>query len=305
MKRTTIVLALLLLASCILTGCKAQSGSENSSKVYASIYPIYYLTDRIAENGVDVEIVMPPSADPHNWEPSLKQMAELEDCALFIYNGAGLEQWAAKASQIAAGNNAAVLEVASALNGQLISATGNEGEHSVDPHFWLNPVMAKEMAVAIRDSLIELDPDNTELYSNNYSLLAQDLEQLDEEYEATLSHCQKKEFVVTHQAFGYLAQRYGLKQIHIMGISAESEPTPSRLAQLTKTLKELDIRYVFTEPFTGSRVAQVLATETGAKVLELNPIGGLTEEEQKSGADYLSLMRENLKQLKVAQEYAE
>lgn len=306
------LLIILLLCAVIFSGCSNHS-QQNDKKVYTSIYPIYYLTSRIAGEGIEVETMIPPSADPHNWEPSPRQIAELETCELFIYNGAGLEPWADKVRSLVGTNNTAVLELASLFQEQLVDSSGEHSaensvaesghSHEYDPHFWLDPVMAKEMAIAIREALIQVDPKNKDLYMENCAALEQDLDKLHEEYINTLSRCRKKEFVVTHQAFGYLAKRYGLKQISVMGISTESEPSPFRLAELSKLLKEKGINYVFTEPFTGDKVAQTLAAETGGKVLELNPLGGLTEAQIESGDDYLSIMRENLKQLKVALEY--
>jgi len=300
-KRAPVFLLLFL----ILLTCSACSSEPDarSRQVYTSVYPVYYLTDRIGAGVIDVELMMPPSADPHNWEPSPKQIAKLENCTLFIYNGAGLEPWASKIGETAKAGDIAVFEVASALRGELLTGAEDSHDSDHDPHFWLDPVLAKDMASGIRDALVKADPDNENLYNQNFSRLEKDLEDLHNQYESVLARCKKKEFVVTHQAFGYLAKRYGLEQIPIMGISAESEPTPARLAELARMLEDLKINYVFAEPFTGSKVAQALASETGAKVLELNPIGGLTEEEMEAGADYLSLMQENLEQLKVALEY--
>lgn len=311
MKKKSVLLLVFLMglscAACSSPSTEVTGSTEgNRKQVYTSIYPVYYLTYRIAADGIDVELIMPPSADPHNWEPSPKQMAKLESCTLFIYNGAGLEPWASKVGNLAKSSDIAVLELASALEGKLLAVSKEHQHHhnsDYDPHFWQDPVLAKDMAADIRDALIKADPHNTNLYRQNYARLAKDLDDLHNEYETTLARCRKKEIVVTHQAFGYLAKRYNLEQIPIMGVSAESEPTPARLAELSQLLIDLNIGYVFTEPFTGPQIAQVLASETGAEILELNPIGGLTQEEMDSGADYLSLMRDNLEQLKVALEY--
>jgi zinc transport system substrate-binding protein len=119
MKKAMIVLLLFLTLSAS-AGCTSQSVKNSHNQVYTSVYPVYYLTSRIAENGINVELLMPPSADPHNWEPSPKQMAQLESCRLFIYNGAGLETWASKVGEIAVGNNTACLELASTLSSQLL-----------------------------------------------------------------------------------------------------------------------------------------------------------------------------------------
>jgi zinc transport system substrate-binding protein len=324
--KKSIVTILILLGIVFSAACASQPETSSDNKVITSTYPVFYLASRVADQGMEVELLMPPSADPHNWEPSPKQIAQLENCRLFIYNGAGLESWAPKVTEMAAGRDTKVLELATVISDKLLPHTEskdvsrsnheakreseadvaeeaghNHGEH--DPHFWLDPVLALEMAKSIMEALTAVDPGNKALYQHNFSLLSQDLEKIHHTYETTLARCSKKQFVVSHEAFGYLAKRYGLEQIPIMGVSAESEPTPSRLAELSDLLRSLDICYVFTEPFTGDRVAQVLASETGAEILELNPIGGLTQEDLDAGADYLSLMENNLEQLKVALDY--
>lgn len=316
MKKTAFFLLFIIMV-CALSACSSQQSRNTKGKIFTSVYPVFYLTSRVAENGLEVKTMMPPSADPHNWEPSPKQIAELEGCKLFIFNGAGLEPWTEKVSVMIAEKSIPYLDLSSAIGTQLLTGsephshnveqnnkqTEPEEKQVYDPHFWLDPMIAQEMAASIKNALVQADPGNSDLYDENYSRLIQDLIKLDEDYSTALGRCKKKEFVVTHQAFGYLAKRYHLRQIPIMGVSAESEPTPSRLAKLTKILEDLDIAYVFTEPFSGSQTAQILASETGVRVLELNPIGGLTKEEQESGADYLSLMYSNLEQLKVALEY--
>lgn len=326
LQKKSIITILILLGIIISAACTSQPETTTDNKVIASTYPVYYLASRVADQGMEVELLMPPSADPHNWEPSPKQIAQLENCRLFIFNGAGLETWAPKVTEMVACSDTEVLELATAISDKLLPHTEpkdvagsnheakreseadfaeeaghNHGKH--DPHFWLDPVLALEMAESIMEALTAADPGNKALYQENYALLSRDLEDLNHTYETTLARCSKKQFVVTHEAFGYLAKRYGLEQIPIMGVSAESEPTPSRLAELSDLLRSLDICYVFTEPFTGDRVAQVLASETGAEILELNPIGGLTQKDLDTGADYLSLMKNNLEQLKVALDY--
>lgn len=317
MKRLLIYM-LLILNAISLAGCGSpQDQGPASRNVCASIYPVYYLTSRVAEGGIKVEEILPPSADPHNWEPSPKQMATLESSLLFIYNGAGLEPWADKVSTLVEANNGTVVDLSATFSEVLLpgeehideppasGAGDHEDASNLDPHFWLDPVMAGEMAASIKDALIKVDPDNKDLYQKNYSRLAGDLEELHNQYSQTLANCRKKEFVVTHQAFGYLARRYGLIQLAAMGVSSESEPSPARLAELSQLLKEHNISYVFSEPFTSPRVAEALASETGAKVLELNPLGGLTEAQIKAGKDYLVIMKENLQQLKVALDHEE
>jgi len=316
--RWRMLISVLIACTALFSACGREYGTGSAqNQVYTSIYPVFYLTSRVAEGGLPVKEMIPPSADPHNWEPSPKQIAELESGALFIYNGAGLEPWGDQVSDLLKNSGVPVLDLSSAFTGKLLPAgehnhqenletSGNQDNHYQehhDPHFWLDPVIAKEIAGKIKNALIEADPGNKDLYEQNYAALAGDLEELHEEYSSVISRCGKKEFVVTHQAFGYLAMRYGLDQIAVMGVSPESEPSPGRLAELSHFLKEHGLDYVFTEPFSSARVAETLASETGAGVLELHPIGGLTEAQVSAGEDYLSLMRKNLEQLKVALEY--
>jgi len=270
------------------------SSPKGKIQVYTSIYPIYYLTSRVAGNAAEVKELLPAASDPHSWEPSPKDITELQEAQVFIYTGAGLEPWAQDVADSLEGSGTKVLEILSTLY------KGNSSQK--DPHFWLDPLLAQKAAEAVKDLLVDADPNNRSAYENNYQKLASELEALHGEYTKALSQCSIKEFVVTHSAFGYLAERYGLKQISIMGISPESEPSPARLAELAEQLKDKNIKYIFTEPFISPKAAEILGEETGAKLLVLNPIGSLTKEQQKEGKDYMILMRENLEQLKVALE---
>jgi len=306
-KWAVIPILLVLITGLIVSGC---GGSPNGDgyrggkpKVYTSIYPVYYLTSRIAGDTADVVEIVPPATDPHNWEPTPKQVAQLQSARIFIYNGAGLEAWAEKVASSLKETGVKVLELAAELDAEPLEGNKEHFQQNTDPHFWLDPVLAKQMALVIKNALVETDPENKAAYEENYLLLAKELEQLHRDYASTLSKCKKREFVVTHQAFGYLAKRYDLTQVPIMGISPECEPSPARLGELAQLLKEKNINYIFTEPLISPRVAKSLAEETGAEVLVLNPIGGLTEEQVKAGKDYLFLMRDNLEQLKVALEW--
>ncbi|NLO89754.1 MAG: zinc ABC transporter solute-binding protein [Clostridia bacterium] len=291
------LLGVLIFSAFGCAGNQEVSSPKGKIQVCTSIYPIYYFTSRIAGNETEVKEIMPVASDPHSWEPSPKDMAEIQKARVFIYAGAGLEPWAQDVAETLGENGTKVLEISKAL------FIGNNSHE--DPHFWLDPLLAQKAAEAIKDLLVDADPNNKNTYENNYQKLASDLEALHGEYKQALSQCSKKEFVVTHSAFGYLAERYGLKQISIMGVSPESEPSPARLAELADQLKDKNIKYIFTEPFISPKAAEILGEETGAELLVLNPIGSLTKEQQREGKDYMVLMRENLEQLKVALECRE
>jgi len=128
------------------------------------------------------------------------------------------------------------------------------------------------------------------------------LESLDREYEGALTQCRRREIVTSHAAFGYLAERYGLEQIAITGLSPEAEPTPRELEDVVEEVRMQGATTVFFETLVSPRLAETVARETGARTAVLNPLEGLTEEELARGENYFSLMRANLKTLRQALE---
>ena len=325
MRRVVFILAVFAAAG-ILGGCTSPHGQPTSAPekidVATSVYPIYYFTSRIAADCAEVTIIAPPTSEPHHWEPSPKQIAELQSSDAFIYNGAGLEVWAERVADSIGETGVQVLETASLVpevllleagshshgaqaNGNnktsLAAETADRNHHAgIDPHFWLDPILAENIARGIKELLVTLDPGNAGVYNQNFSLLKGELADLHREFEQAFKECSGRKFVVTHEGFGYMARRYGLEQIPIMGPSADSEPSPARLAELSTLMRRHHIRYVFTEPLVSPKAAEVLASEVGAGLLVLHTAGYLTENDVKEGLDYLSIMRNNMKQLKVA-----
>lgn len=169
-----------------------------------------------------------------------------------------------------------------------------------DPHIWLDPVLAKEMARRIYDAVAAADPDNKSYYEENFNELAAKLNELDKSYRENLANVNRKEFITSHAAFGYMAKRYGLVQIPISGLSPQEEPSPKKMAELAELCRQKNIKYIFFETLVSPKLSEILAQEVGAKTLVLNPIGGLTYEEIKAGKDYFSIMQENLENLKKA-----
>ncbi|GAE90726.1 zinc ABC transporter [Acetivibrio straminisolvens JCM 21531] len=259
---------------------------------------------------------MPAGTEPHHWEPSPRDILEIGKADVFIYNGAGMEPWVEKVLGSIKNKDLVVVETSKKID--LIQGSHNHDEehdgentedepHShddleYDPHVWLSPKNAKKQMEAIKDAFVKADPGNREYYENNFNDYAEKLDILDGEFKEELSKCSKKDIVVGHQAYGYLCNEYGLKQIAIEGLNAESEPTPARMAEIVKFIKEKDIKVIFSEKLLSQKVPNAIAAETGAKVEFLNPLGGLTKEDIDAGKDYFSIMRENLEALKKALE---
>jgi len=152
----------------------------------------------------------------------------------------------------------------------------------------------------VKNTLVQKDQAHAADYEKNYAQLAADLDQLDQEFKNMVSQAAKKEFMTSHSAFSYLANRYGLEQVSISGLNPADEPSPAELKSLVEHVKEHNISYVMFETLVSPKVAEVIAKEAGVKTATLNPLEGLTEEDVKAGRDYLSIMRDNLETLKVA-----
>jgi len=219
-------------------------------------------------------------------------MVKVSSADIFIYNGAGLEPWADDIIKSVRNKKLKVVDISKSIR-----VTGE------DPHIWLDPILVKSQLKVIKDTLIGYDSENRTYYDKNYNVYLKKIEELDREIRKTIARCKKKVFVTSHDAFSRFAERYGLTQVPVMGISPESEPSPRELAGIIETIKRYDVRYIFTEPFIPIKIAESISRETGVKILVLDPIEGLTEEEMKSGADYLSKMKKNLENLKIALEY--
>lgn len=170
----------------------------------------------------------------------------------------------------------------------------------IDPHTWTSPKSALVMAENIKNSLQEADPANTEGYEERYEALADRLRELDKRFEQELTGLTHNEIVVSHQAFGYLARDYGLTQHSIMGLSPDAEPRGQDIVRLANLVKDEGIRYIFFEELVSDRLAKTLAAEAGVETLVLNPVEGLTQEQEKNGDNYFTLMEKNLQNLILA-----
>ena len=238
-------------------------------------------------------------AEPHDWEPSPQDLTRIRDARLFVYNGAGLDPWAAKLLTDPAIKSTPSVQATQGIALQPSPAAG-DGRGVPDPHVWLDPVLAQSMVETIRAAMATADPEHATIYAENAARFRARLEALHEAYQAGLAHCSRREVVASHAAFGYLARRYGLTLIPVMGLAPDSEPTPAQLAAVVRFARDKKVKYIFFETLVGPRLAETLAREIGAGTLAFNPIEGVSRDEQATGRDYVALMEENLKNLRVA-----
>lgn len=304
----------LLLAGCGDEGINNSSGESEASskklKVVTSFYPMYEFSKQVAGEHADVIGLIPAGVEPHDWEPSAKDMAEIKEADIFVYNGL-VEGWAEQALESAPNDKRVVVEAIDGI--QLIEAVehdheeegheeeGHEEElHSLDPHIWLSPVLAQQEVLAIQEAFEKADPANKDAYKANADAYISKLKELDDAFKSGLQGVKHTAFVTQHAAFGYLAKEYGLTQVPIAGLSPEQEPSPEQMAEVVAFAKEHQIKTILFETLVDPKIAQTIADEIGAKTDVLNPIEGLTDEDKKDNLDYIGIMTKNLEALKKA-----
>ena len=234
---------------------------------------MYDFAKKIGGDKVEVINLVPAGTEPHDWEPSTKDLIEMEKSDIFIYNGAGMEQW--------------VDDVLESLDTEELTS-------------WLDPQNAKYEMNKIKKALIKVDAENKDYYEANYKRYAKECDKLDTLYKEETSKLTKKELVVAHEAFGYLCHAYGLEQMGIEGLSADDEPDPKQMSEVIRFAKEHQVKTIFFEELVSPKVAKTIAKETGANAKMLNPLEGLSNKKIKAGEDYFSVMKQNLAAIKEA-----
>ncbi|MDI3269845.1 MAG: zinc ABC transporter substrate-binding protein [Bacillota bacterium] len=285
-------MALLLVALVAVGGCgkSAPSISNGKLQVVATIYPLYDMALQIGGDRVHVTQGVPFGAEPHDYQPSPQDIKRVADADVFLYVGAGFETWVDGARQQL---KKGALAVDTSQGLELIPA----GHGGWDPHVWLSPDNAKAMAKTIAQALTKQDPEGAATYEKNLDRLVASLDHLDQEFRQGLRNATTRDFVVAHQAFGYLARTYGLTQIPIAGLSPEDEPSPRELAQIIATLRQLNVKYIGVEEMVPSKTAETIARETGAQMVELSPIENITPEQAKAGMHFQDLLQEDFQTL--------
>lgn len=290
MKKNLIIFLAILMLLPTLAGCNEKTNKSNKVQVSVSFYPLYYFAKEIGKNKITVTSLVPAGVEPHDWEPKIKDLQFISNSNVFVYNGAGMEGWVDKV--VNSTNNKNLIIVDSSKGIKLLKNTNDSEskEHGAnDPHIWLSIKNAKLQAKNIEKALEKADSKNKTFYKKNYSALLVKLNNLDNKFAKDLNKIKQNRIVTAHSAFAYMCKDYGLRQISIDGTFAEDGTNPKRMAEISDMCKKYKIKYIFTEELLNPRAAQVIAKQTDAKNLVLNPI-----ESAKNGDDYISIMDKNL-----------
>lgn len=330
MKKFFLYIIIATLAT-FMVGCGDSNNAKNETKnkhvftVYTTVYPLSYFTERIGGNLVQVESVYPAGSDEHTFDPTQKDMMALADADLFFYIGLGLEGFVDNAKKTLKNEDVTMIATADAISDEEMAINkevedehghdNDEDEHDstheaesheehnhgeFDPHVWISPKLSVKLATSIKDALIEKDPKNEATYTQNYEELVRELDQLDTEFQGMADASTNKTFFVSHAAFGYLAETYGLEQVAISGLNSQDEPSQQELTEIVELAKEKNIQTILFEQNVSSNLTKVVQNEIGADALTLHNLGVLTKQDINNEETYFTLMKQNLEHLKQA-----
>lgn len=299
-----------------LTRLDKSEETPEGMRVVATFFPLADFAGSIGGAGIDVHQITPDGVEAHEYEPSPQDVAAFLSADVALINGGGVDVWAEALIPEAEAQGVTVLRMSDVVS--FIGKTeefaddhaddnyeeeGDDNhayEGSIDPHAWLDPIRAQEMARAIGDAFAQEDPENAEMYIENSQKLEANIAVLDRDFIATLASCESRAIFVAHDAFSYWALRYNVEVHAVSGVAPESEPSVQKLASLIREAKELQVTTIFFESPASTALAETIASEIGATVDVLSPLEGRTPEQVAAGATYLTLMRENLHALSKA-----
>ncbi|MGY3724157.1 zinc transport system substrate-binding protein [Granulicatella balaenopterae] len=327
----------LVSAALLLVGCSANNQSQQTEnhngklKVMTTFYPVYDFTKNIMGEEGEVSLLIGAGTEPHGYEPSAKDIAHMYESDAFVYLDENMEHWVEDLKPSLEEDGVVVIKGTEGITLMPGSDEDEEGDHhdhegeehheegdhhdhegeehheegdhhdghhhEFDPHVWLSPELSIEVVNNITNQLAAAYPEKAETFKANAKAYIEKLTSLDNEYKEALKDVKTRTFVTQHAAFGYLAREFNLKQIAITGLSAEVEPSPQRLAELSDFVKENQVKYIYFEENASEKIAKTLADETGVELLVLNPLESLTQEQIDSGEDYISVMKANLQAL--------
>ncbi|MGR3938102.1 metal ABC transporter substrate-binding protein [Streptomyces sp. BRA346] len=304
-----------------LTACSSNTGdgrTDGKLDVVASFYPMQFLAQRIGGSHVNVSTLTKPGVEPHDLEISPRQTAQLSEAGLVVYLK-GLQPSVdqaigqAKPQHLAdAASYTSLEDHGTEVEGEEGHGHGESGEHgheghgheahegdaAADPHVWLDPVRYAQVAEGVGKALQKADPDHAAAYKKNTAALVKQLGALNDDFTTGLKGRSTDTFITTHAAFGYLSERYGLRQEAISGLDPESEPSPARMRGLHTIAKKDKVNTVFFETLVSDKTAKTLAGDLHLKTDVLDPIEGIGK--TSKGRDYFEVMRSNLTALRKA-----
>jgi len=280
----------------LLVGCNSSTTKSSKPLVVTTTYAIYDVSKYIGGRDIDVSMLIPPGREIHTFEPTPKDIVKLNAASLVLYNGEGIEPWM---GQFDIGAKAVDLSQYVTLKKVASDHHHSHELHSdYDPHYWLDFDNMKRVATIVAKRFSEILPVKRELFFHRAKEYKEMLSQLDLQYKNGLHQCRKKEIFVNHNAYGYLALRYGFEVHSLVGLTPDAEPNPKTVEKILSEIKKDKIKIIFYEPFENNSVLNSIAKDAGARTLPLQPVGNITADEAQKHLGYKDIMIENLRKLK-------
>lgn len=320
-KRLVMLLSLSAIAFLAACGNGASTASDDSSlQIVTTFYPMQALTNAVVGDSAEVTVMM-ENADAHEYEPSAQDIATLNEADVFVYNSEDMETFVATLLASIDNPDLVIIEAASEVelidgDVETVGETTEEHEdeetdaeshedhdheghsHETDPHTWLDPVNAVTQAQTIANALTEADPENAETYQENAGQFASDMMAVHEEYARIFEAAETETFLTQHAAFGYLANRYGLHQVAVTGVTESAEPSPKRIADIVSYMTENNISVIYGQKGGATEIAKTIASEVGGTVGELQSMESVdTNQYPADGDGFIAIMKANLESL--------
>ncbi len=277
------------------TNTNQQITGNDSSKlqVISSFNPLHEFSQIVGQEKIDATLLVPIGVEPHDWEPTIKDVQKMQKSDLIIINGIGFENWVDNLTE----NDfqGTIVDTSKGIDIIKSEDHAEKDSHELgDPHIWLNPVYAKKQVENIALAFSNTDPENREFYMTNAVKYSKELRQLDSKIRNELSDC-NNDFIAFHDAFSYFAQEYDLNQHTIVATNdSHGEVTAKTLENVISKARELNMKIIFSEESVNTKTSQIIANEIGGKVLVLSPLEIVSEN------NYISKMTQNLENLKEA-----
>ena len=301
MKNLKNILAILFITLLIVFVSISSTKKISQSKkiiVGTTTFALYDVTKHISGNTVQVVNILPFGVDPHSFEPTPQLMVSVEKSALILYSGAGLEPWIQNFNFKDKAINLSKYVHLRKLKHE------EEAEHhshnAIDPHYWLDFDNMKKISMVITDRLIKLLPENKTIYIQNRDKYIKMLEKLNVAYQTQLSECKNDTVVVSHNALGYIADKYGFHVESLTGLSPEAQSSAQDVNRIFRDIKQHGIDTIFFENFVNDKLIKSIAHDAGISFDLFEPLGNITADEAKSGETYEDIMFKNLKKLAKA-----
>ena len=320
-KRLVGLLALSAIAFLAACGNAASTSSDDDSlQIITTFYPMQALTNAVVGDSAEVTVMM-ENADAHEYEPSAQDIATLNEADVFVYNSEDMETFVPTLLASIDNPDLVIIEAASEVelidgDVETVGETTEEHEdeetdaeshedhdheghsHETDPHTWLDPVNAVTQAQTIANALTEADPENAETYQENAGQFASDMMAVHEEYARIFEAAETETFLTQHAAFGYLANRYGLHQVAVTGVTESAEPSPKRIADIVSYMTENNISVIYGQVGGATEIATTIASEVGGTVGELQSMESVdTNQYPADGDGFIAIMKANLESL--------